>query len=151
MCKLDFDVCMMFEKDAAAFLVEDPGTPILPDHMKAYPSTRWWAVVHGVTSENYKSVFDKADKLGIAHLYITDGQLREDPQRGGQWAPVGNPYANPPSQHILDLTVPWLKGYLPLKLEVEELRTQPKVLSLGKREAVPAGTPAGTIIVRKDA
>ena len=151
MCKLDFDVCMMFEKDAAAFLVEDPGTPIIPDHMKAYPSTRWWAVVHGVTSENYKSVFDKADKLGIAHLYITDGQLREDPQQGGQWAPVGNPYANPPSQHILDLTVPWLKGYLPLKLEVEELRTRPKVLSLGKREAVPAGTPAGTIIVRKDA
>ena len=151
MCRLDFDVCMMFEKDAAAFLVEDPGTPILPDHMKAYPSTRWWAVVHGVTSENYKSVFDKADKLGIAHLYITDGQLREDPQQGGQWAPVGNPYANPPSQHILDLTVPWLKGYLPLKLEVEELRSRPRVLSLGKREQVPAGTPAGTIIVRKDA
>lgn len=150
MCKLDFDVCMMFEKDAAAFLVEDPGTPILPDHMKQYPSTRWWAVVHGVTSENYKSVFDKADKLGIAHLYITDGQLREDPQRGGQWEPVGNPYANPPSQHILDLTVPWLKGYLPLKLEVEELRGRPRVLSLGKREAVPSGTPAGTIIVRKD-
>nr|DAD69217.1 MAG TPA: spherulation-specific family 4 [Myoviridae sp. cte0t5] len=151
MCKLDFDVCMMFEKDAASFLVEDPGTPILPDHMKQYPSTRWWAVVHGVTSENYKSVFDKADKLGIAHLYITDGQLREDPQRGGQWEPVGNPYANPPSQHILDLVVPWLKGYLPLKLEVDELRTRPKVLSLGKREAVPAGTLSGTIIVRKDA
>ena len=151
MCKLDFDVCMMFEKDAAAFLVEDPGTPILPDHMKAYPSTRWWAVVHGVTSENYKSVFDKADKLGIAHLYITDGQLREDPQQGGQWAPVGNPYANPPSAHIHELVVPWLKGYLPLKLEVEELRSRPRVLSLGKREQVPAGTPAGTIIVRKDA
>lgn len=151
MCRLDFDVCMMFEKDASAFLVEDPGTPILPDHMKAYPSTRWWAVVHGVTSENYKSVFDKADKLGIAHLYITDGQLREDPQRGGQWEPVGNPYANPPSQHILDLVVPWLKGYLPLKLEVDDLRSRPKVLSLGKREAVPAGTLAGTIIVRKDA
>lgn len=151
MCKLDFDVCMMFEKDAAAFLVEDPGTPILPDHMKAYPSTRWWAVVHGVTSENYKSVFDKADKLGIAHLYITDGQLREDPQQGGQWAPVGNPYANPPSQHVLELVVPWLKGYLPLKLEVEELRSRPRVLSLGKHEQVPAGTPAGTIIVRKDA
>ena len=150
MCKLDFDVCMMFEKDASAFLVEDPGTPILPDHMKQYPSTRWWAVVHGVTSENYRSVFDKADKLGIAHLYITDGQLREDPQRGGQWEPVGNPYANPPSDHIHELVVPWLKGYLPLKLEVDELRTRPKVLSLGKREAVPSGTPAGTIIVRKD-
>lgn len=151
MCKLDFDVCMMFEKDARAFLNEDPGTPILPDHMKAYPSTRWWAVVHGVTSENYRSVFDKADKLGIAHLYITDGQLREDPQRGGQWEPVGNPYANPPSQHILELVVPWLRGYLPLKLEVDELRSQPRVLSLGKHGAVPTGTKPGTIIVRKEA
>lgn len=150
MCKLDFDVCMMFEKDATAFLNEDPGTPILPDHMKAYPSTRWWAVVHGVTSENYRQVFDKADKLGIAHLYITDGQLREDPQQGGQWEPVGNPYANPPSSHVLELVVPWLKGYLQLKLEVNELRARPRVLSLGKHEAVPAGTPAGTIIVRKD-
>ena len=150
MCKLDFDVCMMFEKDAPAFLNEDPGTPILPDHMKAYPSTRWWAVVHGVTSENYRKVFDKADGLGIAHLYITDGQLREDPQQGGQWEPIGNPYANPPSSHILELVVPWLKGYLPLKLEVDELRSRPKVLSLGKHEAAPAGTPAGTIIVRKD-
>lgn len=150
MCRLDFDVCMMFEKDATAFLNEDPGTPILPDHMKAYPSTRWWAVVHGVTSENYQRVFDKADNLGIAHLYITDGQLREDPQQGGQWEPVGNPYANPPSSHILELVVPWLKGYLPLKLEVDELRSRPAVLSLGKHEAIPAGTPAGTIIVRKD-
>ena len=150
MCRLDFDVCMMFEKDAASFLVEDPGTPILPDHMKQYPSTRWWAVVHGVTSENYKSVFAKADKLGIAHLYITDGQLREDPQRGGQWDPVGNPYANPPSDHIHELVVPWLKGYLPLKLEVDDLRSRPRVLSLGKHEAVPARTPAGTIIIRKE-
>ena len=151
MCKLDFDVCMMFEKDATAFLNEDPGTPILPDHMKAYPSTRWWAVVHGVTSENYLKVFDKADGLGIAHLYITDGQLREDPQQGGQWEPIVNPYANPPSSHILELVVPWLRGYLPLKLEVDELRSRPRVLSLGKHEAVPAGTSAGTIIVRKDA
>lgn len=150
-CALDFDVCMMFEKDAGAFLNEDPGTPILPDHMKAYPSTRWWAVVHGVTSENYQKVFNKADGLGIAHLYITDGQLREDEQQGGQWEPVGNPYANPPSRHILELVVPWLKGYLPLKLEVDELRSRPAVLSLGKHEGVPAGTKAGTIIVRKEA
>lgn len=151
MCKLDFDVCMMFEKDATAFLNEDPGTPILPAHMAAYPSTRWWAVVHGVTSENYRKVFDKADSLGIAHLYITDGQLREDPQRGGQWEPVGNPYANPPSDHIHELVIPWLKGYLTLKLEVDDLRSRPRILSLGKHEAVPAGTPAGTIIVRKEA
>jgi hypothetical protein len=151
MCKLDFNVCMMFEKDAAAFLTDDPGSPILPAHMAAYPATRWWAVVHGVTSENYRRVFDKADKLGIAHLYITDGQLREDPQQGGQWEPVGNPYENPPSTHVQELVIPWLRGYLPMKLEVDELRGRPRVLSLGKHEAIPAGTPAGTIIIRKDA
>lgn len=151
MCKLDFDVAMMFEKDAATFLTDDPGSPILPAHMAAYPATRWWAVVHGVTSDNYRQVFDKADKLGIAHLYITDGQLREDPQQGGQWEPVGNPYENPPSAHIHGLVIPWLKGYLPMKLELDDLKSRPKVLALGKHEAVPAGTPAGTIIVRKDA
>lgn len=151
MCKLDFDVAMMFEKDAATFLTDDPGSPILPSHMASYPATRWWAVVHGVTSDNYRRVFDKADKLGIAHLYITDGQLREDPQHGGQWEPVGNPYENPPSAHIHELVIPWLKGYLPMKLELDDLKSRPKVLSLGKHEAVPAGTPAGTIIIRKDA
>ena len=151
MCKLDFDVAMMFEKDAATFLTDDTGSPILPAHMAAYPATRWWAVVHGVTSDNYRRVFDKADKLGIAHLYITDGQLREDPQQGGQWEPVGNPYENPPSAHIHELVIPWLKGYLPMKLELDDLKSRPKVLSLGKHEAIPAGTPAGTIIIRKDA
>lgn len=151
MCKLDFNVAMMFEKDAATFLTDDPGSPILPAHMAAYPATRWWAVVHGVTSDNYRRVFDKADKLGIAHLYITDGQLREDPQQGGQWEPVGNPYENPPSAHIHELVIPWLKGYLPMKLELDDLKSRPKVLSLGKHEAIPAGTPAGTIIIRKDA
>lgn len=151
MCKLDFDVAMMFEKDAATFLTDDPQSPILPAHMAAYPATRWWAVVHGVTSENYRQVFDKADKLGIAHLYITDGQLREDPQQGGQWEPVGNPYENPPSTHVQELVIPWLRGYLPMKLELDDLKSRPKVMSLGKHEAVPAGTPAGTIIIRKDA
>ena len=167
MCKLDFDVCMMCEKDATAFLTDDPSSPILPDHMKAYPSTRWWAVVHGVTSENYKQVFDKADGLGIAHLYITDGQLREDPQQGGQWEPVGNPYANPPSQHILDLVVPWLKGFLPLKLEVEDLKSQLAALKalvekggggtaqnpflvLGPNDPVPSGTADDTVIIRRE-
>ena len=151
MCALDFDVAMMFEKDAAAFLTDDPGSPILPAHMAAYPATRWWAVVHGVTSDNYRQVFDKADKLGIAHLYITDGHLREDPQHGGQWEPVGNPYENPPSAHIHELIIPWLRGYLPMKLELDDLKSRPRVMSLGKHEAVPAGTPAGTIIIRKDA
>lgn len=150
-CDLDFDVCMMFEGTAAKFLEENPTSPILPDHMKAYPSTRWWAVVHSVTSENYQKVFDKADNLAISHLYVTDGYLVEDPQNGGQWHPVGNPYENPPGAEIRELIIPWLKGYLKLKLKVDNLKIPevPKMIVLGPDDPVPAGTPSGTVIVRR--
>lgn len=150
-CDLDFDVCMMFEGTAAKFLEENPTSPILPDHMKAYPSTRWWAVVHSVTSENYQKVFDKADNLAISHLYVTDGFLVEDPQNGGQWHPVGNPYENPPGSEIRELIIPWLKGYLKLKLKVDNLKIPevPKMIVLGPDDPVPAGTPSGTVIVRR--
>lgn len=150
-CNLDFDVCMMFEGTAAKFLEENPTSPILPDHMKAYPSTRWWAVVHSVTSENYQKVFDKADNLAISHLYVTDGFLVEDPQNGGQWHPIGNPYENPPGAEIRELIIPWLKGYLKLKLKVDNLKIPevPKMIVLGPDDPVPAGTPSGTVIVKR--
>ena len=150
-CDLDFDVCMMFEGTAAKFLEENPTSPILPDHMKAYPSTRWWAVVHSVTSENYQKVFDKADNLAISHLYVTDGFLIEDPKNGGQWHPVGNPYENPPGAEIRELIIPWLKGYLKLKLKVDNLKIPevPKMIVLGPDDPVPTGTPSGTVIVRR--
>lgn len=150
-CDLDFDVCMMFEGTAAKFLEENPTSPILPDHMKAYPSTRWWAVVHSVTSDNYQKVFDKADNLAISHLYVTDGFLVEDPKNGGQWHPVGNPYENPPGAEIRELIIPWLKGYLKLKLKVDNLKIPevPKMIVLGPDDPVPAGTPSGTVIVRR--
>ena len=150
-CNLDFDVCMMFEGTAAKFLEENPTSPILPDHMKAYPSTRWWAVVHSVTSENYQKVFDKADNLAVSHLYITDGFLVEDPQNGGQWHPVGNPYENPPGAEIRELIIPWIKGYLKLKLKVDNIKIPevPKMIVLGPDDPVPAGTPSGTVIVRR--
>lgn len=150
-CDLDFDVCMMFEGTATKFLEENPTSPILPDHMKAYPSTRWWAVVHSVTPANYQKVFDKADNLAISHLYVTDGFLIEDPQNGGQWHPVGNPYENPPGAEIRELIIPWLKGYLKLKLKVDNLKIPevPKMIVLGPDDPVPAGTPSGTVIVRR--
>lgn len=151
MCDLDFDVCMMFEGTPAKFLQNDPNSPILPDHMKAYPSTRWWACVHSVTSENYQTVFDKADDLAIGHLYVTDGFLVEDPQNGGQWHPIGNPYSNPPGAEIRELIIPWLKGYLKLKLKVDNLKIPevPKMIVLGPDDPVPAGTQSGTVIVRR--
>lgn len=164
-CALDFDTAMMFEQDASKFLTEDPSAPILPDHMKAYPSEKWWAVVHGVTKDNYKRVFEKADSLPIGHLYITDGVLVEDPNRGGQWEPVGNPYANPPSAQLTHLTAAWIRGTLEMELTIEDLKAQiaelkkgggggaaPKnpFLVLGPNDPIPADTPNDTIIIRKE-
>ena len=163
-CALDFDTAMMFEQDASKFLTEDPNAPILPDHMKAYPSERWWAVVHGVTKNNYKQVFEKADTLPIGHLYITDGVLVEDPNRGGQWEPVGNPYANPPSAQLVHLTAAWIRGTLDMELTIEDLKaqiaelkkgagtpTKNPFLVLGPNDPIPAGTANDTVIIRREA
>jgi len=150
MCKLDFNVCMMYEGTAQKFLTNDEQSPILPAHMAEYPSTRWWATVHTTNSINYREVFQKLDSLGIGHVYVTDGVLAEDGQNGGQWAPVGNPYANPPGEKIRELIIPWIKGYLELKLRVDGMTSDgSKILVLGKDDPVPAGTPAGTVIVRR--
>ena len=169
MCALGFDTAMMFEQDAGKFLNEDQNAPVLPDHMRSYPSEKWWAVIHGVTRDNYRRVFEKLDTLPIGHAYITDGVLVEDPNRGGQWEPVGNPYANPPSEQLIRLTSSWIRGTLGLHLEVEDLKAQlealkkagagapagagqaGKLLVLGPNDPVPAGTPDDTVIVRREA
>ena len=150
MCRLDFNVCMMFEGTAQKFLTNDPQSPILPAHMAEYPSTRWWAVVHTTNSTNYQDVFRKMDTLPISHVYITDGVLVEDGQNGGQWSPVGNPYANSPGEKLRELIIPWIKGYLDLKLKLDSMSTDGnKILVLAKNDPVPAGTPAGTVIIRR--
>ena len=163
MCGLNFDTAMMFEQDAQKFLNEDPGTPILPDHMKAYPSDRWWAVIHGVTKDNYRQVFEKLDTLPIGHAYITDGVLVEDQNHGGQWEPVGNPYENPPSEQLIRLTSSWIRGTLDLNLTIEDLKAQIAELKkngggagknpflvLGPNDPIPAGTANDTVIIRRE-
>ena len=169
MCALDFDTAMMFEQDAGKFLNEDSNAPVLPDHMRSYPSEKWWAVIHGVTKDNYRQVFEKLDTLPIGHAYITDGVLVEDPNRGGQWEPVGNPYANPPSEQLIKLTSSWIRGTLGLHLEVEDLKAQlealkkaapqagagagqaGKLLVLGPNDPLPQGVTDDTVIVRREA
>lgn len=171
MCALDFDTAMMFEQDAGKFLNEDANAPVLPDHMRSYPSEKWWAVIHGVTKDNYRQVFEKLDTLPIGHAYITDGVLVEDPNRGGQWEPVGNPYASPPSEQLIKLTSSWIRGTLGLHLEVEDLKAQiealkkggaqagaqpgagqsGKLLVLGPNDPLPQGVTDDTVIVRREA
>ena len=151
MVALDVDVYMTYEGTAEKFLKDDPASPLMPAHMASQPSIRWWAVVHDTTQENYQQVFARAESLGYGHLYVTDGKLVMG--QGGQWNPDVNPYQNPPSSWIQALLVPWIKGYLTLYTEVLRLReaaAKVRLLVLGKNEQIPAGTPSGTVIVRKE-
>lgn len=151
MVALDVDVYMTYEGTAEKFLKDDPASPLMPAHMASQPSIRWWAVVHDTTQENYQQVFARAESLGYGHLYVTDGKLVMG--QGGQWNPDVNPYQNPPSSWIQALLVPWIKGYLALYTEVLRLReaaAKVRLLVLGKNEQIPADTPSGTVIVRKE-
>lgn len=123
------DVFMTFENTAEKYLNEDPGTPVHTADMAKEPGIRFWHVVHGCTPDNYRQVFAKAAKLGIGHVYVTDGRLDESGP-GGQWQPVGNPYENPPSPQFEQLIIPWINDYLPVYDKMLEL--EKKVAALPK-------------------
>ena len=121
------DVFMTYEGTAENYLNEKPDTPVHTADMAKEPGIRFWHVVHGCTPDNYRQVFAKAAKLGIGHVYITDGRLDESGP-GGQWQPVGNPYENPPSPQFEQLIIPWIKDYLPVYDKMLELEKKVEAL-----------------------
>lgn len=131
------DVFMTFENTAEKYLNEDPGTPVHTADMAKEPGIRFWHVIHGCTPDNYRQVFAKAAKLGIGHVYVTDGRLDESGP-GGQWQPVGNPYENPPSPQFEQLIIPWINDYLPVYDKMLEL--EKKVAALPKGGALEVKT-----------
>lgn len=134
------DVFMTYEGTADNYLNEKPDTPVHTADMAKEPGIRFWHVIHGCTPDNYRQVFAKAAKLGIGHVYVTDGRLDESGP-GGQWQPVGNPYDNPPSPQFEQLIIPWIKDYLPVYDKMLEL--EKKVDALPKN-----GGAGGTVEVK---
>lgn len=131
---LDVDVFMSFEQDAKKYLETD-AKQIHTADMAKYPSTRFWHVIHGVNKANYRAVFAKAESLGVSHLYVTDGVLVEDPEHGGQWEPVGNPYEKGPGKTIVTLTSEWLRGLTGVsnRLAVLEAKPEPDLSGLASK------------------
>lgn len=129
------DVFMTYEGTAEKYLNEDPGTPVHTADMAKEPGIRFWHVVHGCTPDNYRQVFAKAAKLGIGHVYVTDGRLDESGP-GGQWQPVGNPYENPPSPQFEQLIIPWINDYLPVYDKMLELEKKVDALPKGRAPEV---------------
>lgn len=121
------DVFMTYEGTAENYLNEKPDTPVHTADMAKEPGIRFWHVVHGCSPDNYRQVFAKAAKLGIGHVYVTDGRLDESGP-GGQWQPVGNPYENPPSPQFEQLIIPWIKDYLPVYDKMLELEKKVEAL-----------------------
>ena len=137
---LDVDVFMSYESTADKYIHEDTSSPIHPAHMAKHPGTRFWHVVHDVTKENYLQVFERAESLGIGHLYITDGKLVMG--EGGQWQPDVNPYAVAPSQWIEDVFTPWVKGVLDTRILAENLNERVanlEVAGVGKTPTLSIG------------
>lgn len=124
------DIFMTYEGTAEKYLNETPGTPVHTADMAKEPGIRFWHVVHGCTPDNYRQVFAKAAKLGIGHVYVTDGRLDESGP-GEQWQPVGNPYENPPSPQFEQLIIPWINDYLPVYDKMLELEKKVAALSKG--------------------
>lgn len=124
------DVFMTYEGTADNYLNEKPDTPVHTADMAKEPGIRFWHVIHGCTPDNYRQVFAKAAKLGIGHVYVTDGRLDESGP-GGQWQPVGNPYENPPSPQFEQLIIPWIKDYLPVYDKMLELEKKVEALPKG--------------------
>ena len=93
------DTVMVYESDAAYYL--NPTWDIHPSYYADYPSTKFWHVVHTVTSrEQALAVLKAASKLRPAFFYMTD--LRFD-------AGASNPYATPPAQWLIDLQIQWAR------------------------------------------
>lgn len=135
---LDVDVFMSYESTAEKYLNPPEDSPIHPAHMAEQPGTRFWHVVHDVTTENYQAVFAQAERFGVGHLYITDGRLVMG--AGGQWDPEVNPYAVAPGDWITDILKSWLRGILEPRLAIASFQARldaltVKVEELAKRVA----------------
>lgn len=120
--ELDVDVLVTYESTAAQYTASTSIDSIHNSDMARYPGSRFWHMIHDVTQENYMDVINKAEKIGVSHLYVTDGRLVIG--EGGQWDPAVNPYAVAPSKWIEDTIHPWIKGTLGVVNATNELATK---------------------------
>lgn len=118
------DTVMVYESDAAYYL--NPTWDIHPSYYADYPSTKFWHVVHTVTSrEQALAVLKAASKLRPAFFYMTD--LRFD-------AGASNPYATPPAQWLIDMQIQWARRADPARI-VQDSPTQARPTGLTASDA----------------
>lgn len=122
-------------------------------------STKVQAAAMGDSIRNARAIADAAlPKVEAASTYATKAELSQA-QAGGHvdlssYLTRDDAYNDFVQSSFLDRKLELyatLEVVNTLTLRVNDLQSRPAVLSLGKHEAVPAGTKPGTIIVRKEA
>lgn len=115
------DVVMSYESTAAKYI--NPKTPnVHPDHYAKYPSWRFWHVIHDITEENIVEVFEKANALGVGHLFATDRIL--DFGTGNAFQPETHPYDAPPSNWVVEYVRGWQVGLASMVRKLNKLVTR---------------------------
>lgn len=121
-------------------------------------STKVQAAAMGDSIRNARAIADAAlPKAEAASTYATKAELSQA-QAGGHvdlsaYLTRDDAYSTFAQSSYLDRKLELyatLEVVNALTLRVNDLQSRPAVLSLGKHEAVPAGTKPGTIIVRKE-
>lgn len=121
-------------------------------------STKVQAAAMGDSIRNARAIADAAlPKAEAASTYATKAELSQA-QGGGHvdlsaYITRDDAYSTFAQISFLDRTLELyatVEAVNAITLRVNDLQSRPAVLSLGKHEAVPAGTKPGTIIVRKE-
>lgn len=129
------DIALTYESNAQKY-IDAKVTDIHPRHYDGMPSWRFWHVVHGITKDNVDSVFAKADKAGIGHLYATDRTFAVG--NGSEDEPDQNPYDKAPAEWVADRAKAWINNVLPFEQRVSQLETVQVVN--GRAYSMPEGT-----------
>lgn len=129
------DIALTYESNAQKY-IDAKVTDIHPRHYDGIQSWRFWHVVHGITEDNVDTVFAKADKAGIGHLYATDRTFAVG--SGSEDEPDQNPYDKAPAEWVADRAKAWINNVLPFEKRVSQLETVQVVNN--RAYSIPDGT-----------
>lgn len=108
---LPVDTYMTIETTADEYLTSTPKPWYQSTKkMARQPANRIWHVVYGIKKEQLKAVYDKAYRMNVGHLYVTDGRLVPGADKFG--VPTVSPYKNPPSDWVVEPMKAWYTGTL---------------------------------------
>lgn len=103
-----FDIIVTFEQHIDKYLAAKE-EELHPAAFRRYSGEKFWHMVHDITSEEQaRTAFARANKLGVRHVYLTDGSNDHEPP--AMW---GNPYGVPPADWLWEMHKKWAAG-LPL-------------------------------------